>query len=460
MRSLTHTQRVLLGLFLFGAACLLPQLAMAASAADPTSLNGFLNPISDFLNTADNVARSLGNTFAKTDGPGMAILAACVAIRILMIVIPVMADKNGGDLGPEIVKLIVTVVILLSLMANWTQGLDLYSKVWGSLDGLVTTVAQSATTIAGGTAPSIPENANPLPGLAAWLFHSAVQDIINVYTDIGNIAGLFASKGAVHMVTHPFESLAGVGTFIVGALLALVGVGVIALVFLMMFFELFLSWAHIIVPLAFGPLLLAFYPIKPDWSLNIVKEVASGTIAFMATVFLVAVANTYIGHATVVLNQQAALTSTGAVSFDVSAITTVAVFIFVVYLIGYGASAVSKVAVSLVSGNDHFNRHRGTGGAMAGSFAGGMIGGYRGAAARAAGKIAQGVAGGAAAASKVAGKINPAMAAKVRGAQAVRAAANAARVAGRNADALRNAGKGVGPVAPTAGSGLSLDPKD
>ncbi|TAN03508.1 MAG: hypothetical protein EPN36_12135 [Rhodanobacteraceae bacterium] len=350
-------------------------VSIAASAATPTTtgaLDSFEAPVRLFLQTAGTAAKSVADHL--TTQQGLLILSACVAIRILAIVIPMMADKNGGDLGPETVKLGVTIAVVLTLLSQWTSGFDIYDKVWSGLDGLLNTVVSAASAAGATSAPAIAGQGDPLPSLAKWLFDAAVNGILSVYNDIGALTGVLSSHGVMHTVLHPFEAVAGVGTFLICAVLAIIGVLVVAAVYLVMFFEMFLSWAHIIVSLAFGPLVLSFYPVKPNWGKNIVQEVAVGIMTFLATVFLVAIANTFIVKATQVLDASAAAANANSTSIGAAAIATIAVYVFVVFLIGFGVAAVAKVAAALVSGNDHFGGHRGVGGAIAGAVLGAIAG--------------------------------------------------------------------------------------
>lgn len=347
--------------------------AAGTGAAQTTMADSFSTPVVLFLKTAGDAAKSVANLL--TSEQAMLIFAACVALRILAIVIPMMADKNGGDLGPESVKLAVTVAVVLALMKGWTSGLGVngvYGWIWSGLDSLLKTVTSAVgalSTGVGGTVavPAIPSTGDPLPGMAKWLFTSATNSIFHVYDDVKALGGMNSGTSFLGM-------LGGLGAYLVSMLLALVSVLVVAIVYLMMFLEMFLSWAHILIALAFGPLVLAFYPIKPDWGKNIVKEVASGIMSFMAVTFLVAVADAFIAISTTVLDKAAAAPAANPSAVGAEAMTTIAVYILVVLMIGYGVGAVSKVAAGLVGGTDHFSSHRGMGAAMAAAM-GGAIGG-------------------------------------------------------------------------------------
>lgn len=349
----------------------LPFAAEAATAASIPMADSFEAPIQQFLQTAGGAAKAVAD--ALTSEQGLLILAACVAFRILAIVIPMMADKNGGDLGPETVKLAITVAVVLALMKEWTSGFNVYGWVWSGLDSLLGTVTHAVGSLAAGAGgnvavPAIPGSGDPLPSMAKWLFDSAVKGITSVYNDVYALAGLDDRSGISLM-----NFMGGAAAYLVSFALMIVSVLVVAVVYLMMFLEMFLSWAHILVALAFGPLVLAFYPIKPDWGKNIVKEVASGIMSFLAVTFLVAVANTFIVVATATLDKVAESPAANPTAVGAQTVTTIAVYLLVVMMIGYGVGAVSKVAASLVGGTDHFSSHRGMGAAMAAAM-GGAIG--------------------------------------------------------------------------------------
>lgn len=356
-----------------------PCLALAQAAAPPSVPSG---PFHDtilaalkFLETVSTDAQSLSHTLAV--GPGLLILSACVAIRIIMIALPMIVDKNGADVGPETVKLAVTLSIILAIMTQWTSGFNIFGHIWSGLDSLLNSVKQGTGMLGGA---NIPSSGDPLPAIAGWLFDMVVNTI---KSDV-NATLLFMDIPITQSGWHAFVSAitANNGLAIVAILLLILVALALVVVFSMMFFEMLMSWAHIIIALAFGPLVLAFYPIKPDWGKTIVTEVASGIMTFIATWFILllgvrAVLQSSSAYITLASNYVTGTTGTGD---TYSAVVAVGVYIFILVIIGYATSAAGKVAAALVGGKDHFGRHRGMGGALAGGAVGGALGYAAGAA--------------------------------------------------------------------------------
>lgn len=349
-----------------GLLVLAPRVSFAAAPGNgPQAVSDLMTGvIVSFLKTVSTDAGKISTLFAGQ--LGMSILAACVAIRILMIVIPMMMSKNSSDLGADVVSTAVTVAVLLTLMHQWQQ---VSAFVWAGTDDMITSVISTLhmggpTTLSG----------DPLPALGQW-----VEDKIfdSMQAAAQGIAPYFKIPGGHDsflgwMWAHVSS---GVDGLFIGILLLIIEI-TIALVFAMMLWEMVLSWAHITIPLMFGPLLLAVFPVEKAWAKNLVRETAGAMLGFVMTAFMVCLAADFVQQASNALlvgsTYWAANGANWPDGFGVPAV--VALFCGIIIVIGYSTSVAVKAAMSLVGGNDHFARHRGMGGALVGGAVGGAMG--------------------------------------------------------------------------------------
>lgn len=242
-------------------------------------LNGFLADITQ-------LSQKVSALF--TGQAGIEILAGCAAIRILAVVLPGVLDGDMSALMKDGMVLAVTVTIILALFGNWTSGYNLVDKLWSGIDGLASGVTEVAS-VGQGSPPAVPTSGDPLPALGTWVATQAKTNIDNVST-------------AVWGFTHPPGNMSGaewaayklfgsVPMFFVAIAMVIACVVCVAFVYISLFMELVMSWAHVVLALTFGPLALAFYPLKPDWGKAVVKEVATGAMTMLCVLFLLCVAN-------------------------------------------------------------------------------------------------------------------------------------------------------------------------
>lgn len=367
-----RARNVLVGELLWGA-CLAGALMLAPAVAGAAVASGSPQAVSDvlthvigtFLQTVSSDVSAVAAVFAGQ--LGLSILAACVAIRILMIVIPMMASKNSSDLGADIVSTAVTVAILLTLMHEWQQ---IMAFVWSGTDNLIVSVINAVPNHMG--APTS-LSGDPLPALGQW-----VEDKIfnSMQQAAEGVAPFFAIPGGHGFVGWAWAHVSsGVDGLFIGILLLVMEIA-IALVFAMMLFELVMSWAHIMIPMLFGPLMLAVYPVEKAWAKNLVRETVGAMLGFIMTAFMICLATNFIEQASSALQDAGnAWQSNGANwpdGFGVPAV--VALYCGIIIFIGFSTSIAVKAAMALVGGNDHFSRHRGMGGALVGGAVGGAIG--------------------------------------------------------------------------------------
>jgi hypothetical protein len=224
----------------------------------------------------------------------------------------------------------------------------------------------------------------------------------------------------------------------------LITVLLVATIYCLILLEFIQSWAHIGIAMTFGPLVLAFYPVKPDWGKTLLTEVASGIMTFLATAAIVVVSNNYMNSATQALDTIANEYTAGTLknSSTGGIVVALGVYVFMILLIGLSTKTVSKVAAALVGGRDHFSAMRGVGAAIAAMTAGKVMGTIANAGAKGAGAVA-GAAGGAAAkgATSAAGGIKNLATGHTAGALAsIRSQRSARDAATKAANQARNSG--------------------
>ncbi|MEY2152281.1 hypothetical protein AB7849_15355 [Rhodanobacter sp. 115] len=445
---MTRTRyKAIIQLLLFAAILLMPAIA-AASPVD-----GGMTQLADvgnkFLSAVENTFTSIATVLAGTTF--FSILAACVALRILAIVIPALADSNGSSFGPEAVKLIVTVGILTTMAHEWAGGdFNIYQHIWSGTDDLLQKVVGASI----GSKPSIPSSGNPLPSIGSWLISSCIHNIVSSYD--GMVAFLSPPGGLSFWKWAEAFFTANNGAAILVILVMLITALLVAYVYGLIILDFIMSWAHVAVAMTFGPLVLAFYPIKPDWGKTVLTEVASGIMTFLATAAIVVVANNFINVATDALNTIGVQYTAGSLANSSTGGIVIALgaYAFIIFLIGKSVSVVNKVAAALVGGRDHFSPMRGTGAALAAGMVGGMSAagvkmansgskGAGGAVAKGAGTAAGAAAGAVAGAMNLATGHTAGKLASLRAQRSQRAAATAASNAARNAG-TPNVGSGNG----------------
>lgn len=337
------------------ALALLPVAANAATGA--AQLSPVESEIFKFFQYADTASVDLSRQFISADGLG--ILAACVAIRILMIVVPATIDGDLSSLAGDGIKVVVGVFLVLTLFANWNGGvLNVRARVNGAVGEMTSLETRAAPTAQCGASELDP----------GTLGNQGIAGVVGYA-----IGGFNCSSNSVldaTFATFAIKSKSGgilgfVGDFGIQALVVLLGlvaVLILLVVFIVVTLEALLSWAHLIIPLTFGPLVLAFFPINSRWSKNVATEIAAGIVGYAASLFVLLIVIVVFVRAGTDLQTLASTynqSGSGVSDLSKSMLGEMGGLALVGILMAFAGRGFVASAMRLVEGVDSFGQHRG-----------------------------------------------------------------------------------------------------
>lgn len=338
---------------------LFPFAASAATGA--ATLSPIEAEIYKFFSYADSASVALSKQFIS--GEGLAILAACVAIRILMIVIPATIDGDISSLVGDAVKVVVSVFLILFLFANWNSGaLNIRDRVHsavGEMTALEAKAAPGTQCGAGELDPGALGNQG-VAGVVAYAiggFNCASDSVL---------AATFSTFSVKDKGGGILGFVGGFGLKALMLVLGLVAVLILLVVFVVVALEALLAWAHLIVPLTFGPLVIAFFPINSRWTKNVATEIAAGIIGYAASVFVLLIVIVVFVRAGADLQTIAASYGQAGATisdFSQSMLAEMGGLALIGILMAFAGRGFVSAAMRLVEGVDVFERHRGAAGA-------------------------------------------------------------------------------------------------
>lgn len=238
-----------------------------------------------FMNTSVN----LSNIFI---GWAKYILTACVAIRFLALVIPAMLEGDLASMAKDLIYLGVMVAILVTALAAWNgQGgpVNIRQTVDNAAGEFITAAGQAAN-VGGqyqGPADILDYTGNAMLKTLSNEWKLAMT-FPSVSSGNGPGSGTHWWDKLKDAITDEIGVLVSMPGTIFAFLIALITMIVTVISFFALMVETGIGWAYIIIPLTFGPLALAFYPLIPGWTRNLVSQIAGAIATLAAAAFVIA----------------------------------------------------------------------------------------------------------------------------------------------------------------------------
>ncbi|HEU0197443.1 MAG TPA: hypothetical protein VFQ88_09555 [Nevskiaceae bacterium] len=392
MRTLTQL-RNLIPLVAVAAVVALLLFGVPAHAAAPTSstspanvVSGLQDVLSQLFQYADTASQSLS---AKLIAHGaIYIFACCIIWKVLIVVIPAVFEHDPAAMMGTLAQLAVIGVVVGTVLAIWNPGgsfgtisgselggFNVRDQTYQAEDAIANIVGSSVTGFGAGDkcnmtlAPMSPDSDGiaSVIGVAADSFTCSVEALTTaVLTD--------ARKGMDSAVANGWGGITDLGsdfallvTYFDGAVyIALAFILAMLAVFIVFVFitsETILSWVHIVVPLTFGPLVIAFYPVNKGYTGKVVSTLLGGLLAFAANLFILLIVTDAFGMASQKIAAGATVlagdkTAQAIAHFAMTSLITVLELLIVSLLMAMAGKSFTSVAMGLVGANDHTGSHR------------------------------------------------------------------------------------------------------